>query len=264
MLTLCTVISLYLHAIYSIPPQLEGLQLSDSALAASWEHTKVVPGQIISVRFCIKHSQVLGENYSMDCELLNPHGQRVVHVNQPVKQMKSSTYTENWQTFAIQTPTSLEPGDYQIAVTIQSPQCTVQPKERVTVTVTPMKLAFALCSFSYDPQGRIPAAPMHLQVMQPMLVRFAIVGLGVAENQVHYRCTLQVLNMDGELAFEINPPEARTQATLLPGQTTSGAGGYFTSVMTTPGKYRYRIKVIDMNTWDAASKEIPVQFHAPQ
>lgn len=263
MLTFCTVVAIYLQTTYSLPPSLSVFELSDSALSARWTTNRVVPGQGITARYCIKQSQLLGTSYTMKCELLNTQGQRVLHVNQPIHQMRASFPTDNWQTFMMQLPTSLEPGNYRIAMHLQSPYCKVKLQEKQTITVEPMKLAFAHCAFSYDMPGRIAAAPQQLQILQPVLLRFAIVGLSIQEKQCHYRCTLEVLNAEGQPLYEVKLADAHPTATLLPGQSTSGGMGYFTNVMTTPGKYRYRIKVIDMVSWNVAVKEIAVEFHAP-
>ena len=256
-------LSLILSLLVAAAPKasLSELEFCDNPLAPAWKQSLVYPGQVFSVRYQLHHLQSLGKEATLGFVLLSSSGEKVLDSSIPMSSLPQGKST-NASYVSIQLPHSVPAGELQMVM--QATGNGQKLEQKKALQVKPTQLGFAMCSVTYDAEGKVPASLNRLTVFQTVQIHFSLTGVGVDKNFTKIRAQMQVLNEAGETMETIKLPESQQPALPIPGEKTAVQGGRFHLSIDLPGKYRVKLRIEDLNTWDVASKELALQFLPPE
>jgi len=242
-------------------PHFAELEFCDNPLAPAWKQTTVYPGQVFSVRYRLHHPTALGKEMTLGFAILNAAGERIVHSTIPVA---SLPVTKNVLSsyITVQLPHSLPAGEYRMVLHAAGESHKLEQQK--TLTAKPIQLCFSMCSATYDVEGKVPASLHRLTVFQTVQIHFTVAGVGVEKNYTNIRAQCEIIDETGKVLETIKLPENPSPALPMPGEKTAVQGGRFHISINLPGKYRVKLRVEDLNTWDVATKEIAFHFHEPE
>lgn len=237
------------------------LEFCDNPLAPAWRETTVYPGQIFSVRYRLHHPTALGPEMSLGFAVQSASGERILHSSIPVATLP---VTKNVLSsyLSVQLPHSLPAGEYHMVLYAAGGSQKLEKQK--AMTIKPAQLCFSMCSVTYDLEGKVPVSLHRLTVFQTVQVHFTVAGVGVEKNYTKIRAQCEIVDETGKVLETIKLPEHPSPALPMPGEKTAVQGGRFHISINLPGKYRVKLRVDDLNTWDVTTKEIALQFHEPE
>lgn len=255
--------TLVLACLMSNSAKLNGaeLQLCDNVLSVPWKENTVYPGQMFAARYRLPPPEQFGRELTMSFSVTSSSGQQVLHTTMPKQSVKPGN-PQSLFFVMVQLPQHLEAGDYQFCLSATGSDKKLELKE--SLHVKPNKLAFVATNMTYDVEGKVPVSPNRLTVTQTIQLKFSVNGVGTEKNTSKIQAECEIRNEAGEVLQLIKLPEDTQPALPVPGEKTVVRSGHFNIMMIVPGKYRLKVKVMDMITWDAVTKEFAVQYHLPE
>lgn len=237
------------------------LQLCDNVLAMPWKENIVYPGQTFAARYRLPPPEQLGQELTMSYSVISATGQQVMRMEMPKQHVKPGN-PQSVFFVMVQLPQHLEAGDYQLCLLANGSDKKLELKQ--PLHVKPNKLAFVATNMTYDMEGKVPVSPNRLTVTQTFYLKYSVTGVGTEKNTSKIDAECEVRNEADQVVQVIKLPEDTQPALPVPGEKTVVRSGYFNFMMSVPGKYRLRVKVMDKITWDAVTKEFAVQYHLPE
>jgi hypothetical protein len=237
------------------------LQLCDNPLSTPWKECIVYPGHQFVARYQLPPLTQFGAELAMSFTITSPNGEEVLRSDMPRQDVKADLANAVYFV-PVQLPFHLTAGEYLFTLKANGSDKKLELKK--TLHVKPGKLAFVQTNLTYDLEGKVPVSPQRMTVLQTVQIHFSVNGVGVEKNTSNIQAECEVRSETGEVLQTIKLPESPQPALTVPGEKTVLRGGRFNVTVNLPGKYRLRIKIVDMTTWDAVMKEFAVQYHLPE